>query len=158
MNSNTNRGMLLETIINKTIKQYKDRDMAIFHKKQLDIKFSSIDEMKNIKNGVVMSKSTVDYYGIYRGFFVAFEAKSSNTNNIPKSNFKEHQHNYLKQIKKHQGFAFYIFLFKETNEFFMADISIINYEKKSITIEYIRKNAISLDLIFPGVIDFIEHL
>lgn len=155
---NNNRGMLLETIINKTIKQYKSKDVAIFHKKELDIKFSSVDGMKKIKNGVIMSKSTVDYYGIYKGSFVAFEAKSTNTNNIAKSNFKEHQHNYLNLIKKHGGFAFYIFLFKNTNEFFLMDVSLVNYEKKTITIEYIRAKAISLDLIFPGVIDFIKFL
>lgn len=158
MNNNANRGMLLETIINKTIQQYKEKNIALFHKKTLDIKFSSIDEMKRIKNGVVMSKSTVDYYGIYKGSFIAFEAKSSNTESIPKSNFKEHQHNYLLKIKEHSGYAFYIFLFRQTNEFFLADISIIKYEKKSITLEYIRKEAISLDLIFPGVIDFIKCL
>ncbi len=155
---NNNRGMLLEAIINKTIKQYNEKDVALFHKKKLDIKFSSVDDVRNIKGGVIASKSTVDYYGIYKGSFVAFEAKSSRNNIFSKSNFKEHQHNYLKKIKKHGGIAFYIFLFKETNEFFLADISFINYEKKSINIEYIRREAISLELIFPGVIDFIKYL
>jgi recombination protein U len=154
---NNNRGMFLETIINNTIKQYKEKGAAIFHKKSLDIKFSALDSENKIKNGKIISKSTVDYYGIYKGSFVAFEAKSSQTSRIPKSNFKDHQHNYLKIIKKQGGIAFYIFLFKETNEFFLADISLINYEKKSITVEYMRENAIELDLIFPGVIDFIKY-
>ncbi|MGL5733180.1 MAG: Holliday junction resolvase RecU [Metamycoplasmataceae bacterium] len=158
MNSNNNRGMLLETIINKTIKYYEDKNIALIHKKTLDIKFSSIDEMRRVKNGVVMSKSTVDYYGIYKGSFIAFEAKSTNTNVIPKSNFKDHQHDYLLRIKKHNGNAFYILLFKQTNEFFLADISIINYRKKTITLEYIRSKAISLELLYPGIIDFIKYL
>ncbi|MGL5617462.1 MAG: Holliday junction resolvase RecU [Metamycoplasmataceae bacterium] len=157
MNSN-NRGMLLETIINKTIKYYEDKDIALIHKKTLNIKFSSIDEMRRVKNGIVISKSTVDYYGIYNGSFIAFEAKSSNVNVIPKSNFKDHQHNYLLRIKKHKGNAFYIFLFKQTNEFFLADISIVNYRQKTITLEYIRNKAISLELLYPGVIDFIKYL
>ncbi|MGL6125144.1 MAG: Holliday junction resolvase RecU [Metamycoplasmataceae bacterium] len=158
MNNNSNRGMLLETIINKTIKYYKEKNIALLHKKTLDIKFSSIDEMRRVKNGVVISKSTVDYYGVYKGKFIAFEAKSSNTKTIPKNNFKDHQHNYLQEIKKHSGLAFYIILFKRTNEFFLVDISIINYRKKSITLEHIRKTSISLDLIFPGIIDFIKYL
>ncbi len=155
---NNNRGMLLETIINKTIKEYNEKGIALFHKKTLDIKFSSINDIRKIKDGTIVSKSTVDYYGVYKGSFVAFEAKSSNRNRIPKSNFKEHQHNYLKKIKNHGGIAFYIFLFKETNEFFLVDISLVNYEKKSITIENIRREGISLELIFPGVIDFIKYL
>jgi recombination protein U len=154
---NNNRGMLLETIINNTIKQYKQKGVAIFHKKSLDIKFSALDGTKKIKNGVIISKSTVDYYGIYQGSFVAFEAKSSKTNTIPKNNFKVHQHNYLKTIKKHGGLAFYILLFKETNAFFLVDVSLINYEKKSITIQYVRDKAIELDLLFPGVIDFVKY-
>ncbi len=153
-----NRGMLLETIINNTIKQYREKEIAIFHKKMLDIKFSSLDITKKIKNGIIVSKSTVDYYGIYHGIFVAFEAKSVKAKTIPKSNFKEHQHNYLKSIKRHGGLAFYIILFKGTNDFFLVDVSLINYEKKSITLEYIEEKAIKLDLLFPGVIDFLKYL
>lgn len=155
---NNNRGMLLETIINKTIKQYKDINVALIHKKTLDIKFSSIDKNNKVKDGIVSSKSTVDYYGIYKGTFIAFEAKSVNGETIPKNNFKEHQHNYLKSIKNHGGIAFYILLFKETNEFFLADISIMDYKKKSITLKYIKEKGISLELIYPGVIDFINFL
>ncbi|MGL5205555.1 MAG: Holliday junction resolvase RecU [Metamycoplasmataceae bacterium] len=157
MNS-SNRGMLLETIINKTIKYYDENAIALIHKKNLDIKFSSIDEMRRVKNGVVVSKSTVDYYGIYKGSFIAFEAKSSNTMIIPKNNFKDHQHEYLLKIRKYGGNAFYIFLFKQTNEIFLADISLVNYRRKTITLEYIRNKAIQLEIIYPGVIDFIKFL
>ncbi len=153
-----NRGMLLETIINKTIKQYKDMDIALIHKKNLDVKFASVDNNNHIKGGVIIAKSTVDYYGIYNGSFIAFEAKSVIGTSIPKGNFKEHQHNYLKTIKKHNGFAFYILLFKDTNEFFFIDISMIDYNKKSINLEYIRIHGILLELIYPGVIDFITCL
>ncbi|MGL5308930.1 MAG: Holliday junction resolvase RecU [Metamycoplasmataceae bacterium] len=156
--NNNNRGMLLETIINKTIRYYEEKSIALIHKKTLDIKFSSIDEKRRVKNGVVISKSTVDYYGIYKGSFIAFEAKSSSINVISKSNFKNHQHDYLLKIKKHNGMAFYIFLFKRTNEFFIIDISLVNYRKKTITLEYIRSKGIALELIYPGIIDFIKYL
>lgn len=155
---NNNRGMLLETIINKTIKQYKNKNIALIHKKTLDIKFSSVDKSNNIKNGIIISKSTVDYYGIYQGSFIAFEAKSVIGTSIPKNNFKDHQHDYLKTIKNLGGIAFYIFLFKSTNEFFLVDISLVNYEKKTITLEYIKKKGMSLELIYPGIIDFIIYL
>ncbi|MDK2819564.1 MAG: Holliday junction resolvase RecU [Mycoplasmataceae bacterium] len=155
---NNNRGMLLETIINKTIKQYKENDVAIFHKKTLDIKFSNVNAKNKIDNGVIMSKSTVDYYGIYNGSFVAFEAKSTESIIVPKNNFKLHQHNYLKTIKKHGGIAFYIILFKTTNEFYLIDVTLVDYNKKLITLEFVRKNGCSLDLIFPGVIDFISSI
>ncbi|MGL5591935.1 MAG: Holliday junction resolvase RecU [Metamycoplasmataceae bacterium] len=158
MKSSNNRGMLLETIINKTVEYYNKNNIALIHKKTLDIKFSAIDEMRRVKNGVVVSKSTVDYYGIYKGSFIAFEAKSSNTNVIPKNNFKEHQHDYLLKIKKYNGNAFYIFLFKQTNEVFLAEIGLINYRKKTITLEYLRNKAISLEIIYPGIIDFVKYL
>ncbi|MGL4343425.1 MAG: Holliday junction resolvase RecU [Metamycoplasmataceae bacterium] len=154
-----NRGMLLETIINKTIQSYADNDVAIIHKKNLDIKFASVENDAKLKNSYISKKSTVDYFGIYKGKFICFEAKSTNEDKIPWSNFKEHQHEYLLRIKKHNGIAFYIIFFKKFNEFFLVDPSLIFQEtKKPIHIDFFRQKAILLDLVYPGYIDFLKYI
>ena len=65
-----NRGMLLEQILNKTIEYYNKNNIAFFAKKNLDIKFSKVfvdDRNKKLESSFISKKSTVDYYGIYKG-------------------------------------------------------------------------------------------
>ncbi|CRH45622.1 Holliday junction resolvase recU [Chlamydia trachomatis] len=88
-----NRGMLLETIINQTNEFYFKNDICLIHKKNLD-------------QAVISSKSSVDYYGIYKGKFIAFEAKSTELSILPLKNIKNHQIEYLNLIQKNGGIAF----------------------------------------------------
>lgn len=154
-----NRGMLLENIINKTIWYYKNNDVAFFEKKDLNVKFNSVKFEKNKKmllNSFISSKSTVDYYGIYKGKYVTFEAKSTNESVFYFSNIKEHQHKHLKMIKKFGGISFYIILFKKELKIFLIDVEKIKYEEeKSISIKEVENLGYEIKIIFPGIIDFL---
>lgn len=152
-----NRGMLLESIINKSIVTYKENNIGIFHKKELPITFSKIkdeDGRLRIDNGYIKNKSTADYYGIYKGRFVAFEAKSTKLDFLPMSNIKDHQYYYLKDVSLHGGSCFIIILLASRNEFYAIDINKININNSRITREELQTNGIPLELIYPGIIDF----
>lgn len=151
---------MLESIINKTIEIYRTHDLAIFHKRPLSINFSGVENGKlKIKEGWIKSKSTADYYGIYKGTFIAFEAKSTNLNSLPLRNIKDHQFQYLKDINRHFGFGFLIVGFNLFNEYFLITLETIEkIESKSLSIELARKEGYLLDLIYPGMIDFIPIL
>ncbi|UVD81519.1 Holliday junction resolvase RecU [Mycoplasma iguanae] len=157
-----NRGMLLEKIINTTIDFYLKNGIAIFHKKNLDIVFGKVikeDKAKKLEQTYLAKKSTVDYYGIYQGQFIAFEAKSVEGNILPLYNIKEHQIKYLEKINAHGGKAFLIILFKEKNAFFMLKPEYLRHSsKKSINYEQIQKEGISLQLNYPGILDFVPLL
>ncbi|WP_434337009.1 Holliday junction resolvase RecU [Mesomycoplasma conjunctivae] len=153
-----NRGMILETIINNTIDFYNRNGVAIFHKKNLDISFKKIGKDLSVKKGMVLKKSTVDYYGIYNGIFVAFEAKSTNENLLNIKQIPDHQIQYLEQIKKHKGCAFFIIFFKKYEQFFILDISKFDKTEKSISVDFLKKNGIEVILTYPGIIDFVEHI
>ena len=161
---NKNRGMFLEEIINRTIDFYKKNDIAIFHKKNLDIKFLKIEEInrrKIIKNGFIEKKSTADYYGIYKGKYISFEAKSTNLNSLPISNIKDHQLNYLYKILKHKGIAFILIFFAKFNRVFILFIDSLQYleiNKKSISLEFVIMHGVETCITYPGIIDFIEFL
>jgi len=67
MKNKNNRGMLLESIINNTNEYYFKNEIALIHKKNLDIKFKNVKLEKNkllLNNASIFSKSTVDYYGV----------------------------------------------------------------------------------------------
>ncbi|WKX02622.1 Holliday junction resolvase RecU [Candidatus Mycoplasma mahonii] len=157
-----NRGMMLESLINKTIIMYKRESICIFHKKHIPIKFSGIEKHHNklkVKNGFVSSKSTADYYGIYQSVFVAFEAKSTINDNLPLSNIKSHQSDYIKTILEHGGCAFYIVGYTLYNEYFIVEQKLIDsLERKSLTIEKARSTCYELKLEYPGILDFVGYI
>ena len=156
-----NRGMMLESLINKTIKIYKKNNIGVFHKKEISISFSKIKEKNgklNIVNGQIKNKSTTDYYGIYNGKFYAFEAKSTKLNSLPLKNIKNHQLNYLKEIQKHGGKAFFIIGYQKFDEFFLIEIqTIINLKNtKSLNVKIAREKGKKLEIIYPGILDFLN--
>lgn len=154
-----NRGMFLETLINKTIRFYKQNNVALFHKLPLNIKFKSVSRVKNklfIEKGFIDQKSNTDYYGVYKGRYIAFEAKSTQKDVLPFSNLKAHQQNYLREIDKHGGVAFYIVAFTSDTEFFLIDYKLIdNLSKKQLSIVEARKYGFPIELEYPGILDFI---
>lgn len=92
MRTSKNRGMLLESIINRTILTLERDGVALVHKKGLDLSFKSVDkEGFKVKGARIISKSTVDYYGVFKGRFLAFETKSVEEDYFPLSNIKKHQ-------------------------------------------------------------------
>ncbi|MDC8911932.1 Holliday junction resolvase RecU [Metamycoplasma hyosynoviae] len=160
-----NRGMLLEKLINQTNIFYLQNDICIVHKKNLDIKFKSTYVDKDIlktENAHIISKSTVDYYGIYKGKFLAFEAKSTEQKNFSLSNIKMHQINYLSEISKHKGLAFWIFFFKIQNQFVLIlHDKLLQwgvYNKKTLGYDEALLLGELIPLIYPGYIDYISIL
>ncbi|MXR13303.1 Holliday junction resolvase RecU [Mycoplasma flocculare] len=153
-----NRGMFLEKIINNTIEFYCENDIAIFHKKNLDISFKAVSKDLAVNDAFIFKKSTVDYYGIYKGIFIAFEAKSTNENALNLKQIPEHQLNYLQKIRKHYGCAFFVIFFKQLEKFYIVSISKIDLSWKSITVEFLEKQGFEIALTYPGIIDFIGYI
>lgn len=159
-----NRGMLLETIINQTNEFYFKNKIAIFHKKNLDITFKSVklqDKKLNLESAIISSKSSVDYYGIYKGRYIAFEAKSTEEDYLPLKNIKEHQIKYLDFIREHDGVAFWIIYFKFANTFILImhnDLKRIIQNKKALHLEEALLNGKKLELSFPGILNIIENI
>ncbi|EFF41609.1 Holliday junction resolvase RecU [Mycoplasmopsis alligatoris] len=157
-----NRGMLLETILNKTINYYWSNNIAYIEKKQVPITFKSISNLNgklSLDNAVVSSKSTVDYIGCYNGAFLAFEAKSTNSEKLEISNIKDHQVEYLNLIHKSGGYALFVIFFSKYNEFYILPINVyhrlISKNPRSITKEDIKKYSINVEVTFPGILDFL---
>ncbi|MCV3733630.1 Holliday junction resolvase RecU [Mycoplasma enhydrae] len=159
-----NRGMLLETIINQTNQYYLTNNICLIHKKNLDITFESIDlkdKKLKLKNAYIKNKSSVDYYGVYNGKFLAFEAKSTEDSILPLANIKNHQIEYLDLIQKHQGIAFWIIFYKIPCEFILImheDFKKLIANKKALHYEEAISRAKKLTLLFPGILNIIENI
>ena len=165
INGSKNRGMLLETILNQSNFYYLKNNICLVHKKNLDIKFKSVSKSNNKENlvsdGKIISKSTVDYYGLWNGKFLAFEAKSTEDKTFSLNNIKSHQIEYLDLVTKFDGIAFYIFYFKIQNEFILImhkDFIKKIKNKKSLQYEEALEIGHKLVRIYPGILDYISVL
>lgn len=122
--SHSNRGMTLEKELNLTNQYYLERNFAVIHKKPIPIQLVKVQYPKRsaavIKEAYFKQASTTDYNGIYRGFYLDFEAKETkNKTSFPLNNFHEHQINHLKACVSHGGICFVIIKFSLTQEVYL---------------------------------------
>lgn len=145
-----NRGMNFESMINESNEFYLANDIAIIHKKPIPIQIVRVDYPSRsgavIKEAYYKVPSTTDYNGLYKGYYVDFEAKETlNETSFPFSNIHSHQITHLKSIVEHGGISFILIFFRTLNEIYLLKaIDLLLYYnrskegRKSITISEIR--------------------
>lgn len=161
-----NRGMTLEQDINVTNDYYLANDIAVIHKKPTPITVNKVDYPSRIDAVITEAHyrvpSTTDYNGIYKGFYIDFEAKETkNSTSFPLSNIHAHQIKHIESIIRHGGISFIIVSFTKINKLYLLDgkdlISFINNnDRKSIPVSYFCKNGILLEYKFQPRIDYLK--
>ncbi len=121
----SNRGMSLEADINTTNEQYLAKNLAIIHKKPTPIQVVKVDYPRRaaakITEAYYRSSSTTDYNGVYKGYYLDFEAKETkNKTSFPLSNFHKHQIEHMKASSEHGGICFTIILFSTLDEHYLV--------------------------------------
>ena len=157
-----NRGMNLESLINEANEYYILYDIALIYKKPTPIGIKKTNYKNGSLEGYFKTQSTLDYNGIYKGYYIDFDAKETNNKtSFPLSNLHEHQYKHIKNVIKHGGISFLIIYIND--EIYLLDgnkiISFIeNNNRKSIPYEYIKENGIKIDLKINPVLDYIKAL
>ena len=146
-----NRGMNLEDDLNQSNEYYREIDKAYIYKKPTPIKITKVDypsrDKAVIKEAFFTVPSTTDYIGLYKGYYIDFEAKESkSTTAFALSNIHPHQIKHLQNIERHNGISFLIVRFTTLNETYLLttkkfSIFLDNSDRKSIPIEFFRENA-----------------
>lgn len=158
-----NRGMDLEALINEANTYYLEKDIAVIYKKPTPIGINKVRYENNkqvIKEAYFKSQSTLDYNGIYKGYYVDFDAKETLSKTaFPLSNIHLHQLEHIKKIDKHGGIAFLII--KMNNAYFILGakkiISFIeNNDRKSIPYSYILENGLKIKESYLPPLDYIK--
>ena len=149
--SHKNRGMTLEAELNESNEYYRDTNQAFIYKKPTPIKIVKVDypsrDKTVIKEAYFATPSTTDYNGIYKGYYIDFEAKETKSKtSFALENIHPHQIQHLMKINEHGGIAFLIVRFTTLNETYllMAEdfLDYINHtNKKSIPINIFREKA-----------------
>lgn len=161
--NHAHRGMGFEDDINLTNQYYKDHNIALIYKKPTPIKATNISYKNNTKqicNGYFEKASTTDYNGIYKGFYIDFEAKvTTSKTSFPINNIHQHQLEHLLEVTKHQGISFILVNFCDLNQIFLLEtdkIFDIMNTRKSIPVEYFMEKGYLIKENYQPRIDYIK--
>ncbi len=156
-----NRGMELESIISEANKYYLEHDIAVIHKKATPIGINKTDSTK-ITSAYFKEKSTLDYNGVYKGYYIEFDAKETkNKTSFPLSNIHNHQIEHIKKVINHKGIIFLIISIN--NLYYIADGKllikyILENDRKSIPFNYIKENFIEVKYNYLKGLNYITGL
>lgn len=160
-----NRGMDLEMIINDTNEYLLNHDIAVIYKKPTPIgvvKVNYEDGKQIITKAYFATQSTLDYNGLYKGLYIEFDAKSTESKtSFPLSNIHNHQIEHIKRIIKHRGIAFLI-IYMNNNYFLLNGVDLLDFinenKRKSIPYNYILEKAYKLEYNYNTGLDYIKYI
>ncbi|GAA0347943.1 Holliday junction resolvase RecU [Bacillus carboniphilus] len=163
------RGMTLEEDLNSTNDYYLRQGIAVIHKKPTPVQIVQVDYPKRssavIKEAYFRQPSTTDYNGVYKGYYIDFEAKETkNKTSFPLGNFHEHQINHIRGVLAQAGLAFIIIRFSHTDEIFLLEgrfllefwNRMLDGGRKSISKEEIEKVGYCLPIGYQPRIDYLK--
>lgn len=151
------RGMTLEQELNVSNDYYRQTNTAVVYKKPTPIQIVKVDYPQRsqavIKEAYFKTPSTTDYNGVYRGYYLDFEAKETkNKQSFPLKNFHPHQIRHFGECLTQAGICFVVMRFVTLHRLFVYPASnLITYwqvaqngGRKSIPLAEISTNGFEL--------------
>jgi len=167
--SYSNRGMTLEEDLNETNEFYRERKIAVIHKKPTPVQIVQVDYPNRsaavIKEAYFKLASTTDYNGVYKGKYIDFEAKETqNPTSFPLKNFHQHQVQHMEEVMNQGGICFVILRFTKFEQVYLLEAKhllrywerMMNGGRKSITKDEIEQDGHYIPLGFQPRIDYIN--
>lgn len=158
-----NRGMSLESDINQTNLYYNLNGIALVYKKPTPIKVVQVEYPKNkIKEAYFNEPSTLDYTGIYKGKYLEFDAKETQSKtSFPLSNIHKHQMEHIEKVIEFGGIAYLIVRFTSLDKTYLLLgedlIRFVNcFKRKSIPIDYFNSNGFVIEMKYTPRLDYIK--
>ena len=142
--------MSLEELLNQTNSFYEAQGIAFIHKKPTPVQVVQVDYKSRatakITEAYYTTPSTTDYNGVYRGYYIDFEAKQTNLPSLPFHNFHSHQIEHMNNVLSQNGICFVIIYYKKAQKVYLIPAQYITtWYKDSFTKKDARK-SISLKM------------
>ena len=159
-----NRGMGLEEDISSSCDFYRSQNIALLYKRPTPIKIVKIDKNNpsKISEAFFSMKSTTDYNGVYKGYYMDFEAKETiSKTSFSYSNIRPQQIEHLKMVIKLKGLAFFIIRMKAYNETYLLKCEDLFKEmeenkRKSISYNFLKEKGYLIKEAFSPRLDFLK--
>ena len=128
------RGSALEEMLNLSIEQYRNKNLALIQKIPTPITPVNIDKnSRHITLAYFEKQSTVDYIGVIQGIPVCFDAKECAVDTFPMSNIHEHQIRFMEDFEAQDGIAFLIINYTHKNTtVYLPFKKLMEFYKRSI--------------------------
>ncbi len=169
--STSNRGMQFEEMINSSNEIYLNRDIAVIHKKPTPIQIVEVDyprrSMAKITEAYYKTPSTTDYNGIYKGYYIDFDAKQCNsTTSFSLDNIHKHQLTHLQSVTRHGGIGFILIYFVKLGEIYLLEEKdltafCLRSEKggrKSISIDELKSSSYCFKESYPVSVPYLKEV
>jgi len=158
-----NRGMNLESDINISNQYYIDIKKAFIYKKPTPIQITKVDYKKMvIKEAFFKEPSTTDYNGLYKGRYIDFEAKETNSKtSFPLSNIHKHQIAHIENVVSNGGIGFLIVRFTMLQKtYLLMGEDFINFlegnERKSIPLSFFEEKGFIINDSYVPRLDYLK--
>ena len=150
-----NRGMSFEKMINDTNNYYLSRGLAVIHKKPTPVQIVRVDYPQRSRAKIVEAyfrqASTTDYSGVYKGYYIDFEAKETRQKkSMPMKNFHAHQIEHMQMVLDQQGICFVLLHFTSLDKTYLLParhlISFYQFDQgsRSMPLAYIEEHGYAL--------------
>ena len=161
INNHANRGMDLEYLVEITNEYYIDHDRAYIYKKPTPIGIVKVNyALAKIEEAYFQKPSTLDYNGLYKGYYIEFDAKvTHHKTSFPLSNVSPHQIKHIEHIYKHGGIVFLLIQINDSFYVLMgSDFLKFKEEGKrqSIPLAYIIENGYEIKYNFSKGLDYLS--
>lgn len=160
------RGMKLEEDINISNSIYRDRDIAVIYKKPTPIQIVDVDypsrNKAKITEAYFKQASTTDYNGVYKGYYIDFEAKETKNKTLfPLTLLHSHQLDHLRQVYNNGAIAFLLIRFYTMDKTFLVLVKDLleyldNYSPKSLSLKWLESNGHEVFYRYPIPCDYIS--
>lgn len=163
-----NLGTDFETKLNETNSYYLQKGIASIYKKPTPIQIVKVDYPSRNKAKIVeayyKTPSTTDYNGVYKGYYIDFEAKCCHSTSFAFAHIFNHQIEHLITIDKMDGIAFLLIEFPLQKEIFLLPAKILyqkyleslNGGKKSISYKDFSLLGYSIKETFNPRVDYLK--
>jgi recombination protein U len=166
VNSYKNRGMNFENEINLSNQYYLQAHIAVITKRPTPINVVKVDYQQGAKitHAYFEKQSTTDYNGIYRGKYLDFEAKSTQSSTaLAIANITIHQREHLQKIVDQGGIAFLLISFSKRDEVYVLSAKdFLNFTEKekrqSLPYEWIKSNGKRVNIQFQPRLDYLKSV
>lgn len=163
-----NRGMDFERAINDSNDYYLSRRIAVIHKKPTPVQVVKVDYPKRsrakITEAYYRHASTTDYSGVYRGYYIDFEAKETKQKkSFPLKNFHPHQIEHMSRVIEQDGICFVLLYFASLDDCYLLEAKYLipyfdcNQEtRKSIPLSFIVEFGFQIEFEVKPRIPFLK--
>jgi len=161
-------GFSFEEAINESNAYYLTKGIAVIHKKPTPVQIVSVSYPKRsaakITEAYFKIPSTTDYNGIFKGRYLDFEAKQTNSDSFPFAHIYSHQIHHLEEVAKQGGISFLLIHFNKKDEIFLLDVSLLSAcyanskegGRKSIAYTYFKEHGFLIQKGFAPRIPYLD--